>query len=527
MNWTNNDGAEKNDEWNDDDFTRLSVATVDELGMFDKIIGWLQSGVQIPRPSPSLHRKAKSHARAWKLRDKRAFLKCVLPAIQKDVATAAQSRAKGNSRGSFRKNTGGGRGQAPHPKRGRATNSHKASTVGPASVCAEYGDAGCRGVERMEPRCSTIYGGSGKSCAALANLKTERRMQRRVIYKRRVAFSSGTTPRTSSKQVKLPMLNMNVSVGGWNKRFSVVRLDLVGAMDCAEGFRNVCLLTSIRAHGIEVPITRDGPFRALTDGNAFLSPVGYKLTHTPFASLTTGQYVKWHKGHFTAVNVGQQVQVIDGSSTAFYHSVGDVGRADEHYWYRLSKSNEDPVAANGDPVRLDTTADFVFGRRAAALFRKQELAAKRRCVNAACSTHSPEQLEQVRQNREDALARRVSQLVRPIPPPEWPRVCIPDAPTTFAEDLHLPNVPFLRFLNPHSRDCRLYFFEDTHTYLIDGVRSTERMWCKYCVQCSVFSGYDALRCTTSSTHVMYCRFVHYRPVFRGYVSASMSHNKKA
>ncbi len=311
------------------------------------------------------------------------------------------------------------------------------------------------------------------------NPKTEKRVTRSVIYRRRVAFNPPhpLPPRRSqAKSAKLPTPNMGGSVGGWNKRFSVVQIDMLGSMDSKEGYDNVCLVTALRAHGMQVPLTKNGPFRALSDGNLWLRPLGYRLTHVPYPFLTSGKYIKWHNAHFVAVDVGEVVRVIDDSSTTSYQSIGDIGRPDEHLWYRLEATDASAPGLGRRPIMLISTADFLMRKRADALLRPSDLPAKRRATSSAHHAPTAEQVELIQRNRAIAMTTRASQLIRPTPPPGWPCVRIPPSPTTFADELHLPEVPFLSALNRHSRDCRLTFYGDTHTYLIDGGRSTLVKW---------------------------------------------------
>ncbi len=70
-------------EWPDDAFVKLSLASLDELTNFDALIAWLQLGVDIPKKQHTFRRVSKSHTRAWKRRDARIFKKYVLPEVTK------------------------------------------------------------------------------------------------------------------------------------------------------------------------------------------------------------------------------------------------------------------------------------------------------------------------------------------------------------------------------------------------------------------------------------------------------------
>ena len=90
-------------------------------------------------------------------------------------------------------------------------------------------------------------------------------------------------------------------------------MDPIGGPSNAIGaFTNVCLVDSLRSHGIDVAYTKSGPFRALADGNPMLAGFGLQLVPCPFARLCDGKYVLWRAG------VGKE-----GELTSESHSSSD------------------------------------------------------------------------------------------------------------------------------------------------------------------------------------------------------------
>ena len=299
----------------------------------------------------------------------------------------------------------------------------------------------------------------------MVNWRVERRFRRTTVYLNRKYYVPNDPPKARRSR-HLPKCNMrsrrsdSMAVTGYDIR------DRMGAVGNDNGFTNVCLITALRSLGVPISPTRDGPFRALADGNDFLRPHGRILTHTPWSSLLTGKYVKWHQGHFTAVFVeGSRVTVIDSETTATFRSVGDLGRADDHLWFRLDRLDNSEHEATGQVVSLHATKARVDANRARALIIRQRLQDQNRQRVIAGLTDPV-----VIQRRQNAMAIRASRLVRPLLPQHWPSVTPPDDPN-FIADLCLPPATFLGHLNAHPRDSRLVFYDETHTYLIDGCRS--------------------------------------------------------
>jgi len=210
--------------------------------------------------------------------------------------------------------------------------------------------------------------------------------------------------------------------------------------------------------------------RALRDGNPLLRPFGFQLQHTPFASLTPGKYVKWHAGHFTAAFLeGNGVRLVDGDTTTEFRSVADVGRVDQHLWYKLQAIRSELSSLDRQTVRLRTTRDVLESNKARAFLIRQTVQDRKR-ARIVQSTLTTDQLQRIAASRTRAMAIRASQLVRPSLPEGWPAASVPAEPD-FDSELCLPPVDFLRHLNGHVRDTRLVFYPDTHTYLIDGRKS--------------------------------------------------------
>jgi len=69
-------------------------------------------------------------------------------------------------------------------------------------------------------------------------------------------------------------------------------------------YQNVCLVDSLRSLGVKLQYTADGPFWALSDGNAMLSAFGKVLRPADKKDLTKiGKYIIYGNGHFVGVEV--------------------------------------------------------------------------------------------------------------------------------------------------------------------------------------------------------------------------------
>ena len=89
---------------------------------------------------------------------------------------------------------------------------------------------------------------------------------------------------------------------------------------------NCCLLKSLWSLGVPVPVCRDGPFFALLDGNVLLAEFNLVLEWIAAEEIADGRYVRWHDGHFVAVEVfDTHIDVHDeGVCTSFCHLEGVV-----------------------------------------------------------------------------------------------------------------------------------------------------------------------------------------------------------
>ncbi len=299
----------------------------------------------------------------------------------------------------------------------------------------------------------------------------DRKMVRRELYLRHTVcklFPQETPPVRRKKL--LPCLVWGVSGKAWNKKMHSENGNTMfaaaesGVTNHNPGFSDVCLVTSLRALGVDLRYEQDGPFRALKDGNRMVAPHGRALVSTDFGNIRRGQYVKWHAGHFTAVEVGDRVRLVDGARSLTVDSIADLGRPDEHLWFELITGGSRPGVTLGQLAVIEQ-------QRARASLKRQ-LHQERARITARKTSHcTPEQLSTIAANRHEAQARQRAQLTRPSPPLLWAHPTIPDAPVDFSSLPTLPDVNFLAVLNSHPRDAGLVFYPDTHTYFIHGRRS--------------------------------------------------------
>ena len=253
-----------------------------------------------------------------------------------------------------------------------------------------------------------------------------------------------------------------------------------GAGDSRHQLRDMCLVDSLRSLGCPIEVHRSGPFRAMEDGNRMLAHTGRRLVPVEYHALTEGSYIRWqclHRmGHFVAVIIGKGgVQVTDGMRTMHYNRLGSLDpRPDQTLWWRLHDADIDPT------VRSANQATHLFAERerfdeveqameATRVLQSQTSLHHRMLDNSwRWSTLSADQQQVIKMNMAQAKRRRDGLINRPHPPPTWVHQAVPDAPTTFASRPVLPTLTFLAVLNRHSRDARIKFFDDTHTYLLDG-----------------------------------------------------------
>ena len=88
------------------------------------------------------------------------------------------------------------------------------------------------------------------------------------------------------------------------------------------GFRQVCLVDSLRNLGVDLPYVGHGPFRAVADGDLMLLPFRQRLDLVDLTvPLPPGRYVFWSNGHFTACHMGEgSCRCIDGHHVVPFNS---------------------------------------------------------------------------------------------------------------------------------------------------------------------------------------------------------------
>lgn len=172
-----------------------------------------------------------------------------------------------------------------------------------------------------------------------------------------------------------------------------------------------------------------------------------------------GRYIKWHQGHFVAALVGDTVVVIDGKKQAIFSSPDEAGRGHEHVWYRLVSCER---TRDLDPA-LQSQVDTNWARA----MRKRTLPVELPC--AASASLSSAQQERLERNREEALRRRGSMLIRPHAPVGWEHPIMPQTPAHNAPwIIDLPEVNLLRYMNAHPRDRHIRFLSGPHLYFVKG-----------------------------------------------------------
>ena len=109
------------------------------------------------------------------------------------------------------------------------------------------------------------------------------------------------------------------------------------------GFTDVCLVTSLRNLGFDVPYTQSGPFQALTDGNRWLLPLNHFLaTVTGVFPEYEGKFVRKQGKHFTAVIATDAgATLIDGDVTSEFYMQQNFGSSSDETWFEV-------VAIGGD-----------------------------------------------------------------------------------------------------------------------------------------------------------------------------------
>ena len=319
-----------------------------------EFLDWLQSGVEGFRTSAEkvmtsyqMRVRARTLRRAWNRRDNRRK-RIVIAEILKTMHTMHES-----TRRTCSANKNGKRLKSPRTHPGKLTVRREDASVTPT---------------RNNPMAKAPVALDAMAPAMLRR-DADKRFTRSNIYERRAAFSMFDTGASTRRIKTLPSLVLSSSRSSWKRRFRVIDLDKVGSTGDADGFQQVCLVTSLRNLGVQLPYTSNGPFKALADGNPMLEPLGKKLTYTRFSELCHGLYVKWHNTHFTAVTISDRVILQDGAAVKEYLTVADIGRADEHLWYRLVDTGNACVHAM-PLAKLQQSADTIARNRAVALITR-------------------------------------------------------------------------------------------------------------------------------------------------------------
>ena len=151
--------------------------------------------------------------------------------------------------------------------------------------------------------------------------------------------------------------------------------------------------------------------------------------------------------------------MIDGKKEATFSSPEEAGRGHEHVWYRLVSCEQ-----NRD---LDPALQFHVDTNWARAVRKRTLSVE--LPRDAPTSLSPAQQERLERNREEALRRRATMLIRPHAPVGWEHPIMPQKPAHNAPwDIDLPEVNLLRYMNAHPRDRHIRFLSEPHLYFVKG-----------------------------------------------------------
>jgi len=254
----------------------------------------------------------------------------------------------------------------------------------------------------------------------------------------------------------------------WAKpAFICKQSDPLGAVGSDKEARNMCLVHSLNALGVPIKCDKDGPFRALADGNPMLTSFGLKLVPAKREAVSKGKYVMWCGGHFSAVFVDEKVHIIEKHRSLSLNSIAVLDRSTRRLWFRLVPLHEAvaPTMGLADDAVRRIDQNWSSAKRRKALPHSSGSA-------AANGSLTPEQLERIRNNRETAIRIRLSRLVIPRPPSSWNTPRVPSTPTDWLSfDVTLPSYTFLEHLHTHPRDRHIVFFAETHTYLIRGSKS--------------------------------------------------------
>ena len=235
-----------------------------------------------------------------------------------------------------------------------------------------------------------------------------------------------------------------------------------------------CCLEFLGEDLVNVP--RDGPFRPIADGNAFLVNSKRMLRGPiPVRDLFPGDWIRVNatEKHATVVlirddiikfqefdvpeyNTGQDIE------ERLYKEFGDItNNPDGDLWYCLVEKNAH-ILSESSMVNWHTSAE-----RLHASFQRTQIS-KKKYVRMRT-----EVVASVRYREQAAMCkkRRFCTLYRESLPLHWYRVSIPREPTDWTLHLNLPKVSFLALYNEHERDRHVTFDEPSHTYHIFGKKS--------------------------------------------------------
>lgn len=247
--------------------------------------------------------------------------------------------------------------------------------------------------------------------------------------------------------------------------------DPLGGVGSVDALPHTCLIKALRAHEVPIVDNIPGPLRALADGNRLLQPFHKRLRSQARGDVADGQFVVWRPctrdsvsggiGHFVALTVTGSVATVVDDGLVSSMPLLDFCRCERALFFRLE-------TCLSPAVQLQVRAN-----RAAALARRRLTLVTRGQASLrsqAPATLTAEQQARWVANRDLALRRRASQLIRPRPPLDWTHPTVPTRPHDFYTwDCQTPEVHWLSRLNEHPRDHRLVFFPETHRYLLDGI----------------------------------------------------------
>ena len=396
--------------------------------------------------------KLRNTRRHWARRERQMFLR-IKQQLDIDIAKSMEPDTKSTPKKTKSK---------PRSTKVCAKDHYRAQVFPPSTGYHTFADCGQQSIREYTPDDIDI--------SIVHNRQADKRFTQRKISCRRSAFKSDCAYKHVINRSK-PRLQFNSQSTSWNKRYAVISLDAVGSgVSDTESSSKRCLVDSLAALGVPLTVHGDGPFRALADGNKWLRELGLHLEPVPVRGITQGSYIKWCDHHFTAVTVDSSVTLIDQGISTQYRCIGDIGRPDEHKWFRLCVPTKDDGIRTA-ACSLQPTVELLNRKRSVAMISRQIILDQHRCCLMSTSSSSQTFASRIQLNRAKAMRIRSESLHRPLLPLKWPVIQPPTWPTDFSTKPFLQRVDFLSNLNHHARDDRIQFFDETHTYLIDGQKS--------------------------------------------------------